>query len=86
MDEKKRNIQIGCSIVGLVLLLIYAILTVVGSNTVVLFALRILFAGIAAIVYAIKMGVEISNDDFCGGSALLIAICLCNIMISAMQL
>ena len=85
MDEKKRNIQIGCSIVGVVALLIYIILALVGRNT-VLFVLRILFAGIAAIAYVIKTGAEISNDDSYKGSVFIIAICLAAIVITAMQL
>ena len=85
MDEKKRNIQFGCSIIGTVALWIYIILALVGSNT-VLFVLRILFAGIAAIAYAINMGAEISNDDSYKGSVFLIAICLADIVITAMQL
>ena len=85
MDKKKRNIQITCSIVGSVAFLVYIILTVAGSNT-VLFALKILFAGIAAIAYAIKMGAEISNDDSYANSVFLIVICLFDIVITAMQL
>ena len=84
MDEKKRNIWIGCTIVGIVAILIYSILKVIGSNT-VLFALRIIFAEIAVIAYAIRMGTEISSDDSYGTSVLIIAICLFAIVISAMQ-
>ena len=85
MDKKKRNIQNGCSIIGVVALLIYIILAVVCSNT-VSFALRILFAVIAAIAFAIKMGIEISNHDSCGSSILIIAFCLFDTVMSTMQL
>ena len=85
MDEKKRKIQIACSIVGDVALLIYIILAVAGSNT-VLFALRILCAVIAIIAFAFKMGAEISNDDSYGDSVFVITICLLDIVITAMQL
>ncbi len=82
MDEKKRNIQAGCTIVGTIAIFTYIILTVAGSNN-VLFVLRILFAGIAAIAYAIKMRGEIPNDE---DTVCIIAICLFNIVITAMQL
>ena len=41
MDKKERNIQNGCSIIGIVALLIYIILAVVGRNTVSFFILKI---------------------------------------------
>ena len=75
MNEKKRNI---CSIVGI-------ILSVVGINN-YLFAMRVLFAGVAAVAYAIKLGIEIANDEGIGNSIFLIAICLFDIIISAMQI
>ena len=82
MDEKKRNIQAGCTIVGTVGIFTYIILTVAGSNN-VLFLLRILFAGIATIAYAIKMRIEVSNDE---DTICIIAICLFNIVLTAMKL
>lgn len=85
MDEKKRNTRSLCSIIGIVALLIYIIITVVGSNEYLL-VLRVLFAGIAALSYAIKLGIEISCDEGIGNSIFLICICLFDILISAMQL
>ena len=86
MDEKKRTICNICSIVGIVALLVYIILTVAGS-TPYLLAIRLIFAGIAAIAYAIKLGVEISSEKSWGNySVFLIEICLFNIVLTAMQL
>lgn len=85
MDEKKRNICIVCDIVGFVALLVYGILTVAGSTTYLL-AIRLIFAGIAAIAYAIKLGVEISSEESWENSVFLIAMCLFYILITARQL
>ena len=85
MDEKKRSICNICSIVGNVSLLVYLILTVVGS-TPYLLAIRLIFAGIAAVAYAIKLGVEISSEETWGNSVILIALCLFDIVLTAMQL
>ena len=85
MDEKKRSICNICSIVGIVALLVYIILTVAGSNPYLL-AIKLMFAGIAAIAYAIKLGVEISSEETWGNSVFLIAICLFDIVLTAIQL
>ena len=85
MDEKKRSICNICSIVGIVALLVYIILTVAGSNPYLL-AIRLIFASIAAIAYAIKLGVEISSEETWGTSLFLIVICLSDIVLTAMQL
>ena len=85
MDEKKRSICNICSIVGIVALLVYIILTVAGSNPYLL-AIKLMFAGIAAIAYAIKLGVEISSEETWGNSVFLIALCLFDIVLTAMQL
>lgn len=85
MDEKKRSICNICSIVGIVALLVYIILTVAGSNPYLL-AIKLIFAGIAAIAYAIKLGVEISSEETWGNSVILIALCLFDIVLTAMQL
>ena len=85
MDEKKRSIHTVCTLVGIASLLIYIILTVVGTN-VMLLTLRILFAGIATIAYAIKLGVELTSDESWGNSVFLIAICLFDIVMTAVQL
>ena len=85
MDEKKRSICNISSIVGIVALLIYIILAVVGKSE-YLYVMRILFAGIATIAYAIKLGVEISSDEKIGNSIFLIAICLFDVFASALQL
>ena len=85
MDEKKRNTWILCSIIGIVALLIYIIITVVGSNEYLL-VLGVLFAGIAALSCAIKLGIEISCNEKIGDSIFAICICLFAILIGAMQL
>lgn len=85
MDEKKRSICNICSIVGIVALLVYIILTVAGSNPYLL-AIKLIFAGIAAIAYAIKLGVEISSEETWENSVILIALCLFDIVFTAMQL
>ena len=85
MDEKKRNTKILCISTGIVAFLIYIILTVVGSNKYLL-VLRVLFAGIAALSYAIKLGIEISCNEEIGNSIFLICSYLFSILISAMQL
>ena len=85
MDEKKRSICNICSIVGIVALLVYIILTVAGSNPYLL-AIKLIYAGIAAIAYAIKLGVEISSEETWGNSVFLIAICLFDIVLTAIQL
>lgn len=85
MDEKKRSICNICSIVGIVALLVYIILTVAGSNPYLL-AIKLIYAGIAAIAYAIKLGVEISSEETWGNSVFLIALCLFDIVLTAMQL
>ena len=85
MDEKKRSICNNCSIVGIVALLVYIILTVAGSNPYLL-AIKLIFASIAAIAYAIELGVEISSEETWGNSVILIALCLFDIVLTAMQL
>ncbi len=85
MDEKKRNTRNLCSIIGMVALLIYIIITVVGSNE-YLFVLRVLLAGIAALSYAIRLVIEISCNEEIGNTIILICVCLLDILISAMQL
>lgn len=85
MDEKKQSICNICNIVGIVALLVYIILTVAGSNPYLL-AIKLIFAGIATIAYAIKLGVEISSEETWGNSVFLIAICLFDIVLTAMQL
>lgn len=75
MDEKKQSICNICSIVGIVALLVYIILTVAGSNPYLL-AIRLIFVSIAAIAYVIKLGVKISSKEPCGSSVSFIAICL----------
>ncbi len=85
MDEKKRSFCIICSIVGSVALLGFCILTIAGS-TPYLLVIRLIFAGIAAIAYTIKLGVEISSEESWGISVFLIAICLFDIVLTAIQL
>lgn len=85
MDEKKRSICNICSIVGIVALLVYIILTVAGSNPYLL-VIKLIFASIAAIAYAIELGVEISSEETWGNSVILIALCLFDIVLTAMQL
>ena len=86
MDEKKkRNNKILCISTGIVALLICLILIVVGRSKYLL-VLRALFAGIAALSFAIKLGIEISCDEEIVNSILLICICLLIILLNAMRL
>ena len=80
--KSSRNI---CSIVGIVSLLIYIILTVVGTNNYLL-AMRVFFAGVAAVAYSIKMGIELANDESIGYSIFLVAICILDVVISSIQM
>ncbi len=57
----------------------------VGVNDYLL-AMRVLFARIAVLSYAIRMGVEIASKEKCGNSIFFICICLFDIVISAVQL
>ena len=84
MDEKKQSICNICSIVGIVALLVYIILAVAGSNPYLL-AIKLIFVGIAAIAFAIKLGVKISREETWGDSVFLIAICLFIIVVTAMH-
>ena len=85
MDEKKYSIWNICNIVGIVALLVSYILTVAGSNPYLL-AIKLLFLGIAAIAYVIRLGVEISSEEPWGISVFVIANCLFYIALTAMQL
>ena len=86
MDEKKWNTRSLCSIIGMVALLIYIIITVVGSNEYLL-VLRVLFAGIAALSNAIRLGIAISCHEISNCIFLIGIICMCLfiILIIAMQ-
>lgn len=85
MDEKKYSICSICNIVGDVALLVTLILTVAGS-TPYLLAIKLLYFVIAAIAFAIRLDVEISSEKNCIISVLVIAGCLFNIALTAMQL
>lgn len=85
MDEKKRSLYNICNIVGIVAFLVYIILTVAGSNPYLL-VIRLIFVSIAAIAYAIKLGVEISSEKNWGSSVFFLAICLSDIVLIAIQL
>lgn len=86
MDEKKRNIcKSCCSSVGRVAFLIYIIITVAGSNEYLL-VLKVLFAGIAAFSYAIKLRIEIFGEEKIGSSIFCICFCLLMIWVSARRL
>ena len=83
MDEKKKqNIYSICGIVATVALLGYIALTVAGSSAYLL-AIRLIFTGIAAIAIAIRLVVEISSKDSWINSVVLIAICLYEIVVTA---
>ena len=85
MAEKKRRLYNICNSAGIVALLVYIILTVAGSNPYLL-VIRLIFASIAAIVYAIKLGVEISSEKNWGSSVFFLAIFLSDIVLIAIQL
>ena len=85
MDEKKRSILNICNIVGIVALLVYIILTVAGRTNCLLIT-RLIFAGIATIACAIKLGVEIASEKPLVISIFFIANCLFDIVLTAIQL
>ncbi len=74
--KKARNI---CNIVGFVALLSYYILDLIGTNN-YLFTMQVLLAVMAAIAYSVKLKIEIINNDFCDSSAVLIVICIIDII------
>ena len=85
MDEKKRNTSNLCRIIGIVALLICVITTVVGNEY--LLVLSVLFAGIAALSNAIRLGIAISCHEISNCIFLIGIICMCLfiILIIAMQ-
>lgn len=85
MDEKKRSILNICNIVGIVALLVYIILTVAGRTNFLLIT-RLIFAGIATIAWAIKLGIEIASEKPLVISIFFIANCLFDIVLTAIQL
>lgn len=88
MSEKKKTLRCICLTIGLVSLVVYLIffvLSLVEKNDCIC-TMRIIVAGIATIAYTITLGVEISDDSVSVSSILLIAICLYQILITAMQL
>ena len=85
MDEKKCSICSICDIVGYVALLVSLILLVTGSYPYLL-TIILLFLGIAAVAFAIRLGIEISSEETCIISVLSLAWCLFNIALTAIQL
>lgn len=85
MDEKKRSICNWCSIVAIISLLIYIVAIILGSN-VYLLAIRIAFATIATIAYAIRLSIEIAYEQKFINSFFLFFICLFDLAMSAAQL
>ena len=80
MDEKKRKIKVICSIVGIVA---FFINTILPEEDIICFELKILFVVIAAIAYAIRLGIEITNNDLGWTfSCFVIAVCLVDIYIN----
>ena len=89
MDEKKYSICSICKIVGDVALdvaLSVSLILAVAGSTPYLLAIKLLYFVIAAIAFAIILGIEISSEETWGLPALVIAGCLFNIALTAMQL
>lgn len=85
MDEKKRIIWDFCRFVGFVALVVYTVLIFVGSSPYLL-VIRLILAGIAAIAFAIMLVVGILSKQYCTHPVLWFAVCLLNIVLTAMQL
>ena len=85
MNEKLNNLWSGCSIAGIVALLIYIVLTIAGSGNVFL-VVRVITATIALTAYAVKCGAEIVSDEKFGNSIFLMCICVLDIILSAAQM
>ena len=73
----------NCLIFGFVSLLIYTILTAIGTNQYPLI-LRIFFAGVAAVAFAIRMIIEISNKENFEDSIIAVVWCLLDIVFSVL--
>ena len=73
----------NCLIVGFVSLLIYTILTAMGTNQYPL-KLRIFFAGVAAVAFAIRMIIEIFNKENFEDSIIAVVWCLLDIVFSVL--
>lgn len=85
MDEKKRYSHILCDCIGTVAFVIFMILTVAGSNEYV-FVLRIIFAAIAAVFYAIRLRREYFSKESTGFSIFIIGLAISCILMNAIKL
>lgn len=85
MYEKLHTLRLTCSTVGIVALFIYIILCFSGSSSVVL-VLRVITAAIALAAYSIQCGASTMNDEKLGDTIFMIAICLFDIIVSAIML
>ncbi|MCI8621805.1 MAG: hypothetical protein HFJ50_09165 [Clostridia bacterium] len=85
MYEKLNTLRLTCNIAGSVALLIYIMLCFGGSNSGFL-VIRVITAVIALTAYSIKCGAEIMSDEKLGNTIFLMAICLFDIIFSAIML
>lgn len=85
MYEKLNSLRSACNIAGIVALLIYIMLCFGGSNSSFL-VIRVITAVIALTAYSIKCGAEAISDEKLGSTIFLMAICLFDIIFSAIML
>lgn len=85
MSEKERRFCSICNIVGGVAILVHLILTFL-QGIPHLFVIRLIFACIATVAFAIKFGIELLRAEKYGYSLFLFVISLLNIVVSAMEL
>lgn len=85
MYEKLDTLRATCSIAGIVALLIYIVLCLTGNSSSFLLV-RVITATIALTAYSIKCGAEVVSDEKFGNSIFLMAICLLDLIASAMML
>ena len=74
-----------CNTIAIISLLIFIVL-IMASDHEFIVCMRIVFAGLAALAYGVRLGIEIANDEKIGVSLGLIAICILNVFLSATEL
>lgn len=80
--NKNDRIIATCNIIGILALFIDCSLSVLGENKLLL-SFKILFATIAAVAYAIRLGIEIASDSDSHGifPTFIITVCLLDIVL-----
>lgn len=85
MYKQINILRLICNIAGIIALLIYTMLCFGGSNSGFLVS-RVIIAVIALTAYSIKCGAEAISNKKLGNTIFLMAICLLDVIISAMLL